>query len=221
MNHSWMSKLRGWLPAFAATALFASNGSIAASPMNLTFMPHAAFFSAETKQPNVVDPQAFVQDSTATEAVGLQGIKHAAGFRPALVDKDARTSTIYTAEGKSLGFDLARWLGAMGSVTITEADGKPQLEAHFSGLKPKGEYSLFENHFDETPVGFTPMDGTAKANNFTAEADGTAKISMTLTHTPTHANAVLLVYHCDGQSHGLSRGRIGIDAHHQLIARPD
>ena len=33
------------------------------------------------------------------------------------------------------------------------------------------------------------------------------------------ANAVLLVYHSDRKTHGPSRGRIGINAHHQLIAR--
>jgi hypothetical protein len=46
-------------------------------------------------------------------------------------------------------------------------------------------------------------------------------VSITLPDFPTHANAVLLVYHSDGQTHGLERGRIGIDAHHQLIARPE
>jgi hypothetical protein len=35
----------------------------------------------------------------------------------------------------------------------------------------------------------------------------------------TRANAVLLVYHTDGQAHGLSRGVPGVTAHHQLIAR--
>src|SRR5258707_7195266 len=51
------------------------------------------------------------------------------------------------------------------------------------------------------------------------QPDGSAKVSMTLPDFPIHANAVLLIYHSDGQTHGLERGRIGIDAHHQLIAR--
>ena len=128
---------------------------------------------------------------------------------------------VYTAEDKPLGFNLGTWLGASGTVTMTEVDGKPRLDATFQGLKPNGHYSLFENHFDQTPVGFTPTDGTGATNSFVAQPDGTAKVSMTLPHIPTHANAVLLVYHSDDQAHGLERGRIGIDAHHQLIARPD
>jgi hypothetical protein len=38
---------------------------------------------------------------------------------------------------------------------------------------------------------------------------------------PTHANAVLLIYNSGGQPHGVERGHIGVDAHHQLIARPE
>jgi hypothetical protein len=35
----------------------------------------------------------------------------------------------------------------------------------------------------------------------------------------TGANAVLLVYHSDGRTHGTSRGQLGVTAHHQLIAK--
>lgn len=64
------------------------------------------------------------------------------------------------------------------------------------------------------------MDGSGKYNSFTASATGTASVSMSITAMPTHANAVLLVYHSDGKSHGASRGKISVNAHHQLIARP-
>jgi len=141
--------------------------------------------------------------------------------RSPLIDQDAKSSMLYNAEDKPLGFDLQTWLSASGSVTITEQGGKTLLEASFKGLKPSAHYSLFENHFDHTPVSFTPMDGTGKTNSFVAQPDGSGKVSMLLPDFPTHANAVLLVYHSDGQTHGLERGRIGIDAHHQLIARTE
>ena len=207
--------------ALAAVIAMSAGGSFAASPLRMNFVPHAAFFSAETKQPKVIDPHVFVHDAAATEAIGPQGIKHVSGLRPALIEQDAKTSMVYAADDKPLGFGLGTWLGATGSVTISEEGGKPSLVATFAGLKPKGQYSLFENHFDEKPVGFTPMDGTGRANSFVAQSDGTAKVSMTLTHVPSHANAVLLVYHSDDQAHGLDRGHIGVDAHHQLIARPE
>lgn len=205
----------------AVLLAMSASGSIAASALKLDFITHAAFFSAEAKQPKVLDPHVFVHDPAAVEAIGPQGIKHLAGLRPALVDQDARTLPVYTADDKPLGFDLGTWLGATGVVTISEVDGKFHLDATFSGLKPNGKYSLFENHFDEKPVGFTPMDGTGQTNSFSANPDGSANVSMMLTHLPTHANAVLLVYHSDGHVHGLERGHIGVDAHHQLIVRPE
>jgi len=45
-----------------------------------------------------------------------------------------------------------------------------------------------------------------------------ASLTVTVSAALTPANAILLVYHSHGQSHGLSRGTIGVDAHHQLIA---
>jgi len=206
----------------AAALLFASvGGGFAASPLKLDFVAHAAFFSAETKQPKALDPQVFIRDTAAQAATGPQGIKHVDGLRPPLIDQDAKSSMLYNAEDKPLGFDLQTWLSASGSLTITEQGGKTVLEANFKGLRPNAHYSLFENHFDHTPVSFTPIDGTGNTNSFVAQPDGSAKVSITLPDFPTHANAVLLVYHSDGQTHGLERGRIGIDAHHQLIARPE
>jgi hypothetical protein len=38
---------------------------------------------------------------------------------------------------------------------------------------------------------------------------------------PTHDNAVLVIYNSGGQPHGMESGRIGVDAHHQIIARPE
>ncbi len=193
----------------------------AADALALKFVTHAAFFSAESKQPEVIDPQVFVADPAKAAAVGPQGIMHAAGYRPGRVEQDAKSTPMNTAEGRPLSFDLGQWLGATGEVAIVEKSGAPVLRATFKGLKPGGLYSLFENHFDQKPVGFTPMDGDGKTNTFTAGADGAASVTMTLTAMPTHANAVLLVYHSDGQAHGLERGHIGVNAHHQLIARPE
>ena len=205
----------------AAGLLFASmGGGFAASPLKMDFVTHAAFFSAESKQPKTLDPQVFIHDAAAPAATGPQGIKHVAGVRPPLIDQDAKSSMLYNAEDKPLGFDLQTWLSASGSVTITEQGGKSLLQANFKGLRPNAHYSLFENHFDHTPVSFTPMDGKGTTNSFVTQSDGSATVSMTLPDFPTHANAVLLIYNSDGQTHGLERGRIGIDAHHQLIARP-
>lgn len=208
--------------AAAAGLLFASVGVVfAAPPLKLEFVTHAAFFSAETKQPKVIDPQVFVEDSSAPEATGPQGIKHVAGVRPTFIDQDAKPSKLFNAEHKPLGFDVGSWLSATGTATIAEKDGKVMLEATFKNLQPNANYSLFENHFDTKPISFTPMDGAGKTNSFTAKGDGTASVTVTLPSMPTHDNAVLVIYNSGGQPHGMERGRIGFDAHHQIIARPE
>ena len=209
------------LAASAGLLLTSVEKGFPASPLKMTFITHSAFFSAQTKQPKTIDPQVFVEDASAQAATGPQGIKHDAGVRPALIDQDAKTSKLFSAEHKPLDFDLQSWLSASGTVSITDQDRKVTLEATFKGLQPKASYSLFENHFDSTPVSFTPIDGTGKTNSFTTKSDGSASVSVTLPSMLTHANAVLLIYNSGGQPHGVERGNIGIDAHHQLIARPE
>lgn len=217
--HTFTPALRPILAAIMLGAAIAVvTQTTQASALELTFQTHAAFFSAESKQPQVLDPHAFVADATAPAAAGPQGIKHVAGIRPALVDRDAASVPVVTADNVPLGFTLGQWLGASGSVMI-DGNNPVRLSATFRSLKPQGHYSLFENHFDQKPVGFTPMDGTGTTNNFLAKADGTATLTMTLPHLPTHDNAVLLVYHSDQTDHGVERGAIGVNAHHQIIVR--
>jgi hypothetical protein len=171
------------------------------------------------KQPSPLDPQVFVRDGAAPALVGPQGIGHVAGFRPLLLSDPADTN-LSTAKGNSLGFTSGKWLGATGHVTITpDPNGGAQIVASFKGLKPGGTYSLFENHFDTKPVSFTPLDGKGTRNSFKAKRDGSASVSVRSPQMPTGVNAVLLVYHSDGKSHGESRGEIGVNAHHQLIAK--
>jgi hypothetical protein len=192
----------------------------AADTIHLPFAVHAAFFSAETHQPKPIDPHVFVRDPSAPAAAGPQNIQHIAGVRPAVIEQDPKSTALVNAKGDPLGFDLGEWLGAEGVVTISPtANGAVEISAQFSHLRPEGHYSLFENHFDQQPVSFTPLDGVGKTNDFVASKDGSSKIQVLAPQALTHANAVLLVYHSDKTSHGDQRGDIGINAHHQLIAR--
>lgn len=206
--------------ALALTAIVDIAVGQAANSIRLTFIPHAIFFSAETHQSKPIDPEIFVRDPAAPAAIGPQGIHHVAGVRPALIDQDAKTTPLVNADGKPLGFNLGEWLGAKGVVTITpSANGRTKVSARFTHLVPGGYYSLFENHFDQKPVGFTPLDGTGKSNNFVASKTGSARNTVVAPQSLTHANAVLLVYHSDKTFHGEQRGDPGVNAHHQLIAR--
>jgi hypothetical protein len=182
------------------------------------FVPHAAFFSVETKPANLIDPQAFVTDSAAPAGTGPQGITHVAGVRPAFGVDDSRLA-IVNAQGKPLGFTLAEWFGARGSVTLTPGPASTTVAFELAGLKPGGLYSFFENHFHPDGVSFTPLDGTAKTNTFRASARGTAAGTIVAPGPITHAEGVLLVYHSDDTDHGIERGQLGVTAHHQLIVR--
>jgi hypothetical protein len=224
-KESFMNKrprpMRMLVKAALCATTFVTTLALAGSDARLLeLQTHADFFSRETQQKAFLDPQVFVSAPGAPEATGPQGIKHVAGLRNALV-ADSGQLALLNASGKSLDMTLAQWFSARGEVILTLLPGgKEKVTIVLSGLKPRGHYSLFENHFDRKPVSFTPLDGDGTDNNFVADASGKA-VRPTVSPTPiTHDNAILLVYHSDGRSHGDSRGDIGVDAHHQLIARP-
>jgi len=203
---------------FAATQ---AATAAASEPISLGFETHAAFFSAETKQAKPIDPQVFVKDAGVAEGTGPQGNKHAAGFRPALIEADAKSTSLFNAQGAPLGFTLAEWLAPTGQATMTQTDaGKIVIRMSFEHLRPSATYSLFENHFNQTPVGFTPLDGAGSANSFKTDAKGHATATVTAPQKLTHDNAILVILDDDGQTHGASRGDIGVNVQHQLIARP-
>ncbi|CAN5826508.1 hypothetical protein BH11GEM1_BH11GEM1_08390 [soil metagenome] len=184
-------------------------------PIPLPLVTHAAFFSNEMHVSPALDPQVFVRDAGAAAGVGPQQIAHEAGLRNARVT-DMPDTPLYTATGARLdGFSLGTWLGAAGTVYLANT----RIVVDLTGLRPGGVYSLFENHFDQSPVGFTPLDGTGATNTVVADTQGRARVTVTAPSVPTHDNAVLVVYHSDCVAHGTSRGAIGVNAHHQLIAR--
>ncbi|HMF20599.1 MAG TPA: hypothetical protein VKG24_00515 [Pseudolabrys sp.] len=122
-----------------ALALVGTPATQAADTRTLAFTIHAAFFSSETKQPKIVDPQVFVQDPATPAATGPQNIQHIVGVRPAFIEQDAKTTPLFNAKGESLGFDLGQWLSANGKVTITPsptAKPKSQLSSANFDLAP-------------------------------------------------------------------------------------
>jgi len=202
----------------AATLLPSSYAWAESTAARLEFTTHAAFFSQETHQSKPLDPQVFVKDTTAKAGTGPQNIQHIDGFRPADLTDPANTP-VFTAQGKALGLKLGQWLGPQGKVTLLPLAEGVTVQVRLSGLIPNGVYSLFENHFDQKPVGFTPLDGKGTANSFKANAKGIASVTVHAAHMLTNVNAVLVVYHSDHRTHGENRGEIGLTAHHQMIAK--
>jgi len=191
-----------------------------AEPLVIPFETHAAFFSAEMHIKDAIDPQVFVKDAAGKAGVGPQQITHQAGLRNPRI-ADAPALPIFNANGVELPMSLGAWLGPQGEVILTpREDGTEKVTVILSKLMPGGRYSLFQNHFDQKPIGFTPLDGNGTDNNFVADAGGKAVISVVAPAALTHENAVLVVYHADGKTYGNVRGNIGVNAHHQIIARP-
>jgi hypothetical protein len=190
----------------------------AAFRVTLTFEPHGTFFSDETHQPEAIDPQVFVR-VPGMAGVGPQKIEHVMGVMPAHLTDPANTP-LYTARGKPLNVTLGQWLSAYGTATIGPMGSHGEnVTVSFAGLISRGRYSLFAVTLQPRGNTFGPLDGMGKSNNFVASATGIGSVTVTMPTMLTHANAVLLVYHSDGQAHGMSRGAPGVTAHHQLIAR--
>lgn len=125
------------------------------------------------------------------------------------------------AMGKSSDLTLGARLSAKGYVIFTNlVSGRQKVTVMFSGLKPKGQYGLFKNYFDESPIGFRPLDGRGTDNNFVADSQGNAALSTYAPKPLTSDNAFLPIYHSDAQNHGQRRGNIGVDALHQIITKP-
>ena len=191
----------------------------AATAVALTFVSHAVFFSTENKLVPPLDPQVFVKDAAAPAGAGPQSIDHDAGLRPALLS-DAPDSALFSARSAPLGVTLRQWLGAQGTVEIVPLNANAQnVTVHFEGLSPYGVYSLFENRYDQQATVFAPLDGVGTSNSFIADSGGGGSLTLLVTPPLTHANAIVLVFHSDGQPHGMSRGGVGVNAHNQLIVR--
>ena len=191
----------------------------AIAALTVTFATHATFFSTQTNQAAPLDPQVFIKDAAVQAGSGPQDIGHSAGFRPALL-ADPPDAPLFNAQGAPLGFTLTQWLGARGNATVSPVGiNADTITIVLQNLIPYAAYSLFDERFDQQPPAFVPLDGSGTGNSFVAGAGGDATVSLTVSPALTHADSIVVVYHSDGQPHGVSRGAIGITAHDQLIVR--
>jgi hypothetical protein len=195
----------------------AAPGRAVEEPVALSFVDGATFFSQESKQERAIDPQVFIYDAQVAVGTGPQRIEHIAGLRNARLD-DAPQAVLYNAEGKSLALTLKKWLAARGTLEVhTQPDGHDRVIASFKHLVPFGDYSLFVEIPGGTGKIARPLDSDGSASSFTARVDGSATIAVDGPNLSGDA-AIVLVYHSDGREHGVSRGRLGVNAHEQLIA---
>lgn len=189
------------------------------SSLVLTFVSSGSYYSSQMPGTPASDPQVFVKDAGAQAAVGLQGIEHGAGYRPALLS-DASDAPLFSAEGAPLGITLKQWVSARGSAEIAQTSSTLQtVTVRLEGLSAYGVYSLFETHLDSQLERYAPLDGAGGSNSFIADAGGSATVSVLVSPPLSHTDAIAVFFHSDGQSHGLSPGAPGVTAHQQLVVR--
>jgi hypothetical protein len=178
------------------------------------------FFSQESHQASVIDPQVFVSAAGAPAGTGPQMIPHAAAVAPAAITDPADTPLV-AADATPLGITLTQWESAAGSLSLTCDGGQETAASQLRGLVPGGVYCVFVVHLTvQGPNRFTLFgDAAGTTNNFTASAEGTATPTTTVTECLSAQEAVVVIWHSDHNSHRASGGTLGVDWHNSLIAR--
>jgi hypothetical protein len=210
-----MRKLFLALTSATTLLLVALTTPLAAQEQHWLFMTHATFYADLTQQP--IDPQVFVRDGGAAQGTDGSNIQHLAGLRAASLASDDRTSQLFNANGKPLGFNFGKWLGAGGTVDVTTAGAGDRLHLGFVALKESGHYGLFS--LTPGTGALLPLDGSGTTNTFTTTPLGTADLSVTTTYHLSATDRIFLVYSSDGLDHGAQPGTPGIDSHAQMIMR--
>ncbi len=205
------------LAVTAVVACAVGNGPASAAFVTHAFVTGAEQWALEAHADQFADPQVFVQQAGAAAVTGAQGIPHAAGLRPALMTDDPALPA-YNAQGRQLGFSLATWFGARGTVVYDPASAKPQVALGFAGLNPNSVYSLFLRRAQGAGA-LAPLDVTGARTTFNADPQGNATMQLTLGAPLLPGSALILVYHSDGSAHGTDPGQAGVTAHTQLIYR--
>ena len=193
---------------FALSCVLVMTVAAVPSPDRAAFVSFARSFSDASRLQPALDPEIFVPAPQATAGIGPESIPHVAGVRNARLADD-KDRFVAAADGAELGFSLASWLAAVGTIDAQPTDdGQVRLLMRFSSLLSGSKYSLFVRH----PM---PLGTFVALGDFAAAFDGSA--TMDVKAPLESGDAVVLVYHSDGRPHGASPGNLGLDAHIQLI----
>lgn len=160
----------------------------------------------------------FITAPGTPAGTGPQMIPHAADVAPTPKDGPA-DAPLLGADGSLLNTTRGAWEKATGTAAFSCSNGDEQASSHLSGLLPAATYSTFVVHLDvQGPGRFTPWgDAAGTTNNFTADATGAANPTNTVSGCTTAHEAIVIIWHSDGRSHGPTPGRLGITWHNSLI----
>lgn len=217
-------------PAFAQQSAIAITG--------LTFVDHL--------EAGMIEQDVFVEKAPGSGQVFRVTKKEMAAYLDRPVHASARV--VHHApfnpkrngphpKGRSLGMTLKQWLSATGSAEYSCRDGKATLQASFTGLVPKGVYTMWhamaaKPHMGCANCAFATLDlpiGAADGSQspFVARDDGTARFSAGFEPCLQLGRGqvmsmLAIAYHSDGKTYGEQPGGMGKVAHVQLfVPLPD
>jgi len=224
MKHSTYRRYFGIAIALSILLLLSACGSTTSTSgtqttsMKVVYELHMQFFSQESHLSAAIDPQMFVSAPATPEGLGPQNIKHVAGVKP-VPAQDSPITPLLNAESTPLSVTLGTWKSTTGGATLSCRNGTETVTSSFQHLLPNAAYSLFIVHLHVNgSKRFTPL-GAANGsnNNFTSNAQGEGTKTSILSPCLNSSNAVVLVWHSDGHTHGVSLGVLGVTWHNQLI----
>ena len=131
-------------------------------------------------------------------------------------------------KGESLNMTLGQWLKHSGTGTYTCEEGVGALDLTFTGLVPKGVYTMWHSFMAlPPPTPFTALDLPLGARDgsesvFHADENGQTQFKHTfqpcLQMSDTWTTSLLAInYHSDGKTYGGYPGKFGYNAHIPLF----
>ena len=188
--------------------------------VHAAYQLHMEFFSHESGLGTVIDPQMFIASPGAPAQIGPQMIPHVAGLMP--VAHDAPSSTpLLDANGRPLDVTLGAWEKATGTLTLTCSKNVEAAKSQLTGLLPRSLYSVFVVHLKvDGPGRFTPFGNPAGTDDsFTSTRSGKAITTDHVNGCLDHQEAVVVIWHSDGKTHGAAPGILGLTWHNSVITQ--
>ncbi len=126
------------------------------------------------------------------------------------------TALMATAEdGVPSGVDQATWEKAFGVASMAMGDsGTDTITVMLSGLVSEGQYTLWWVNMQ--PSMSMGSAGNTPANEFKAGKNGTATATFTVPSNNDY-QALFVVYHADGKTHGNEPGKMGSESFSHLM----
>ena len=133
-------------------------------------------------------------------------------------------------KGAALDLNLGDWLAGTGEVSVSCIDGVAVVNASFQNLVPNGVYTLWYSRIALPPTSpiaalDLPLGSTdGSQNSFTADENGNSNYTLEYETCLDLSNdqlgtMLILAYHSDGRTYGLSPGLFSYNSHIQLFTQ--